>query len=355
MSLGELLGDVIIWRHYHRRLSAKTRHRLLISAWMTSVLIMIALITIFTLRLSTTTHSSTASIRGYSNLTLLVVQRRSFPTTPSILSREFLCTGTRPLLLCTDRVVAHGLDRVKWWQYRLANDSDYASFLGRRHDTCALVGSSYSLKKKKYGAEIDAHDVVVRINDPPVKGYESHVGRRPADISIFNMELSRLRKKCARPSHSRSLLVQCSFAWNQPKDRKKLSSNAQCVDVTWKKFGVKTFIMSKYMFSIADRALEYERVRKSTKSVQLKPSCGLRSIIFLLHLCRNLHVYGFGGTKANEPYKCYSKESTSHSYWTALHDFAGERRFIDAFASGKLNRTELGLSWNGIGKLIVHR
>ncbi|XP_065833856.1 type 2 lactosamine alpha-2,3-sialyltransferase-like [Oscarella lobularis] len=364
----------------NRRRKQATRHRLLIGSWMTSVLIVLALIKLFMLPLTRKIHSSTTpSIHRYSKpLLLSVVKQQSSRTTPepqsstkdnaipttvfffgrsaSLLSKEVLCTGARPLLRCPAADRRRMLDRVKLWQYRLANDADYASFLGRRHDTCALVGSSYSLMKKTYGVEIDAHDVVVRINDPPVVGYETHVGRRPADISIFNTALAGHRK-CPIPPHNRSLLVQCSFTWNQPNhnERAKTTSNTQCIDVIWKKFGVKTFVMSRYVFSIAERALEYERVRKSTKSVRLKPSCGLKSIIFLLHLCRNLHVYGFGGTTANEPYKYYSNESTSNSYQTALHDFAGEKRFIDAFANGKLDRTEFGLSWNGIGKLLVHQ
>ena len=271
---------------------------------------------------------------------------------PGGLSKEVLCTGARSLLLCSNHAAKYVNLERKWWQHRLANDSDYTSFLGRRHDTCALLGSSYSLMKRKYGVDIDAHDVVVRINDPPVRGYETHVGRRPADISFFNMALP--KKRCVRPPHNRSVLVQCSFAGDHPTATKKSTSNAECAKVAWDRFGVKTFVMSEYVFLIARRALEYERVHKSTKSVLLKPSCGFRSVIFMLHLCRNLHLYGFGGTTANEPYKYYSNVSTSFSYETALHDFAGEKRFIDAFASGKLDRTEFDLSWDGIGKLIVH-
>jgi hypothetical protein len=42
-------------------------------------------------------------------------------------------------------------------------------------DTCAVVGSSGDLLKKKYGEEIDAHSAVIRFNDAPTSGKEAFV------------------------------------------------------------------------------------------------------------------------------------------------------------------------------------
>jgi hypothetical protein len=44
--------------------------------------------------------------------------------------------------------------------------------------SCAVVGSGGSLWRSGLGKEIDAHDVVLRVNQAPTVGYESHVGRR---------------------------------------------------------------------------------------------------------------------------------------------------------------------------------
>jgi hypothetical protein len=40
-----------------------------------------------------------------------------------------------------------------------------------------MVGNSGILKKGGFGRSIDAHDVVMRINQAPVAGYEKMVGR----------------------------------------------------------------------------------------------------------------------------------------------------------------------------------
>jgi hypothetical protein len=59
-----------------------------------------------------------------------------------------------------------------------------------RHQTCALVGNSGALLGSAYGAEIDAHDAVVRINSGLTAGYERHVGSRTTVLIERDMDLS---------------------------------------------------------------------------------------------------------------------------------------------------------------------
>lgn len=48
----------------------------------------------------------------------------------------------------------------------------------KRWRRCAVVGNSGHLLGTAYGAEIDAHDVVMRINQAPTATYEKFVGKR---------------------------------------------------------------------------------------------------------------------------------------------------------------------------------
>jgi len=52
--------------------------------------------------------------------------------------------------------------------------------LGHLHwgKRCAVVGNAGHLSLTKYGKEIDAYDVVVRLNQAPTKGYEERVGTK---------------------------------------------------------------------------------------------------------------------------------------------------------------------------------
>merc|ERR1719324_486957 len=47
---------------------------------------------------------------------------------------------------------------------------------GLLYQRCAVVSSSGALLKNDYGSDIDAADVVFRLNDAPVTGFEKHVG-----------------------------------------------------------------------------------------------------------------------------------------------------------------------------------
>jgi hypothetical protein len=73
------------------------------------------------------------------------------------------------------------------------------------HDSCSLVGSSGNLKNHKYGRLIDSKRVVIRINNPPMKGYEKFVGHRPADILMINNHLR--EGKCYQPKHHEILFL----------------------------------------------------------------------------------------------------------------------------------------------------
>ena len=56
-------------------------------------------------------------------------------------------------------------------------------FSGKK--TCACVGSSGILLDNEYGELIDSHDIVIRMNDSRIFGYEKHVGTK-TDIRVFS-------------------------------------------------------------------------------------------------------------------------------------------------------------------------
>ena len=56
----------------------------------------------------------------------------------------------------------------------LSNKIDY-DFSGK---SCAVIGSSPNILKKKYGKEIDNHDFVIRSNAARIEGFEDYVGSR---------------------------------------------------------------------------------------------------------------------------------------------------------------------------------
>ena len=57
-----------------------------------------------------------------------------------------------------------------------------------RFGSCAVVASASSLKKYRYGKEIDSHDAVFRFNEAPTAGFEHLVGRRTT-VRVINSQL----------------------------------------------------------------------------------------------------------------------------------------------------------------------
>ncbi|RXN17018.1 CMP-N-acetylneuraminate-beta-galactosamide-alpha-2,3-sialyltransferase 1-like protein [Labeo rohita] len=65
------------------------------------------------------------------------------------------------------------------------NEEDYSDAGPGRCRTCAVVGNSGNLKGSHYGALIDAHDLVIRINKGPTEGFEQDVGSKTTHRIIY--------------------------------------------------------------------------------------------------------------------------------------------------------------------------
>jgi hypothetical protein len=84
---------------------------------------------------------------------------------------------SRLLLRSSGQSPSAWLKALHW--HRPANDVMHR-FLGpdSLRPSCAIVGSAPNLTSAQLGAQIDAHDVVIRSNFAPTAGYEAHVGSR---------------------------------------------------------------------------------------------------------------------------------------------------------------------------------
>jgi hypothetical protein len=75
--------------------------------------------------------------------------------------------------------------------------------------TCAVVGSAGSLRGTDFGAAIDAHAAVVRVNAAPVRGHEGAVGRR----TTWRVHNSEKPYFMASLGHRELQLVVCHMQW----------------------------------------------------------------------------------------------------------------------------------------------
>ncbi len=161
--------------------------------------------------------------------------------------------------------------------------------------TVALVGNARSLSEKLFGADIDAADIVVRINRAPMPSAASHGARTDwlaLATSISTNDLNRLRPD--------------RILWMSHK-RKRLS---------WTVAQSKGF----YLHPMAD----YERLKQKLGS---PPTTGAMMIDLLSQsgLAR-LNLYGFD-------FFASLSLTGSRTAEQVPHDFASERHFVEALVA----------------------
>ena len=95
------------------------------------------------------------------------------------------------------RSLPRSVQAASWVALNISGDSE------RKQRRCALLSTAGALLHHERGAEVDAHDLVIRTGQAPVRGFERYVGRR-TDYRIMSgalyeanrkMNISRLRRE----------------------------------------------------------------------------------------------------------------------------------------------------------------
>uniref|UniRef100_A0A3P9PPR6 CMP-N-acetylneuraminate-beta-galactosamide-alpha-2,3-sialyltransferase 1 n=2 Tax=Poecilia reticulata TaxID=8081 RepID=A0A3P9PPR6_POERE len=190
--------------------------------------------------------------------------------------------------------------------------------------SCAVVGNSMNLKGSGYGRLIDSHEAIIRMNFGPVNGYEEDVGTKTTHHAMY--------PESAMDLDNSTHLVLFPFKIN---------------DIEWI---IKAFTTGFYGRSYAPIKSKIKANKdlvlvvnpafmKYTHEVWLKkmglyPSTGFMTFLLTLHVCDEVHVFGFGAD---------DKGSWGH-YWETLQDknfktgpHAGthEYKIIQGLADGK--------------------
>ncbi|XRB18794.1 glycosyltransferase family 29 protein [Pseudoscourfieldia marina] len=137
--------------------------------------------------------------------------------------------------------------------------------------TCALVSSSSAMAKSGLGREIDQHDVVMRINNAPVRGFEDDVGSKTT-LRYTNNYSEGFREQ------ENETVVAGKWCIHGPpcksRDLKRL--NEKKVHVMHPSFA-KEYAQTPYF-----------------RDMGHGPTSGFLSMLFLAHNCASISMYGFG-------------------------------------------------------------
>jgi len=198
--------------------------------------------------------------------------------------------------------------------------------------TCALVGNSGHLLKMDYGKQIDANDVVVRINQAPTKGYEKYVGKKTT-----HRLLNRLWTIAYHDGSGINKIYR-GGGWPLEKGVTLISSRtaaenfvrlAYYVKDKLKRKDVQTLFLMPEVRAVAENALKkFRRCYEKKHSKNFRggncASSGLVGIAMLRPLCMNITVYGLGKGQRGDPYQYYRLKRTHRSYGNPVHSFDTE-------------------------------
>ncbi|XP_078596632.1 CMP-N-acetylneuraminate-beta-galactosamide-alpha-2,3-sialyltransferase 4-like [Branchiostoma floridae x Branchiostoma japonicum] len=153
---------------------------------------------------------------------------------------------------------------------------------------CLVLGNSGALLEKGLGRVIDGYDVVIRMNDAPVKGYESDVGSR-TDFRFFYPESSTLNQA---DLDSGTYYVVVMYKSNDLNWLQAILTKVKPTGQFWKGVAQKLDIDPAQFLILNPQVLHV-----AARDVRLQgrwPTTGLIATTFALHYCDVVDLAGFG-------------------------------------------------------------
>ncbi|XP_027758605.1 CMP-N-acetylneuraminate-beta-galactosamide-alpha-2,3-sialyltransferase 2-like [Empidonax traillii] len=183
--------------------------------------------------------------------------------------------------------------------------------------TCAVVGNSGLLKGSSHGKLIDAHDWVLRMNRAKIAGFELDVGTRTTHHFMYPESAVNLGPGIH--------LVLVPF---KPLDLQWVTSAFSTGEVTRTYVRVKQFIKAdrNKVLILSPAFLKYIH-DKWTQHHGRYPSTGFTALLFALHTCQQVSVFGFGA----------DREGNWHHYWE-------ENRWAGAFRRTRVHDADVEFS-----------
>ncbi|XP_030645008.1 CMP-N-acetylneuraminate-beta-galactosamide-alpha-2,3-sialyltransferase 1-like [Chanos chanos] len=218
--------------------------------------------------------------------------------------------------LLTRRNSALRSDIYKWWQ-SLQKDSrasnyntvvkklfkvfpdnkQYTDAGPERCRTCAVVGNSGNLLGSHYGALIDFNDFVIRMNRGPTKGFEKDVGSKTTHRIIYPESVVDVDNS----TH----LVLLPF---KTLDLEWLISAFTTKNITRTYVSVKSSVnANKDMVMVIHPAFIKYVYDNWLWKRGVYPSTGFVALVFALHICDEVKVYGFGADNVGSWHHYYEK------------------------------------------------
>ncbi|XP_065553014.1 CMP-N-acetylneuraminate-beta-galactosamide-alpha-2,3-sialyltransferase 4 isoform X2 [Lathamus discolor] len=210
---------------------------------------------------------------------------------------------------------------------------------------CAVVGNGHRLRNSSMGETINTYDVVIRLNNAPVHGYEQDVGSKTT-MRLFYPESAHFNPRTENNPDTLLVLVPfkpMDFQWMEAilNDKKRVRKGFwKQPPLIWDANPEQVRILNPYYMEVTAAKL-LNLPMKQPRKVKQKPTTGLLAITLALHFCDLVHIAGFGYPDSA------NKKQTIHYYeQITLKSMAASEHNVSHEAVAIKRMLELGLIRN---------
>jgi len=219
--------------------------------------------------------------------------------------------------------------------------SELAGLLGRRLPTCAVVGNSGAILGSGRGPQIDAHDLVIRLNNARVAGFAADVGAKTSlpfiNSNILHLCASRRAATAAGCGcHPYGATVPMAMYVCQPAH---LLDAVICNATATRAFPFPLIVTDARLDALSARIAKYYSLRRFVSvnggSVgnwtrkhderYFHYSSGMQAVVMALGMCEEVSLFGFGKPAgAKHHYHTNQKKELDLHDYEAEYDFYGD-------------------------------
>ncbi|KAL3687313.1 hypothetical protein R1sor_013622 [Riccia sorocarpa] len=210
---------------------------------------------------------------------------------------------------------------------------------GSRYKSCAVVGNSGILLNSTYGKLIDSHEMVIRLNNAKILGYEKHVGSKTT-LAFINSNIlrqcARLKKDCTCHPYGADVpimmylcqaphLMDVAFCRSFHKPPLLVTDNR--LDILSNRIA-RWYSITNHLETTGKPLEAWSKIHGAT---YFHYSSGFQAVIVALGICDRVSMFGFG-----------KHPLSKHHYHTqqkaelALHDYQAEYVFYNDLVHGRL-------------------
>ncbi|XP_042630691.1 CMP-N-acetylneuraminate-beta-galactosamide-alpha-2,3-sialyltransferase 4-like isoform X3 [Cyprinus carpio] len=197
--------------------------------------------------------------------------------------------------------------------------------------TCAVIGNGFSIKNSSLGEIINKYNVVIRLNDAPVRGYEGDVGNKTT-LRLFYPESAFYNPGVHNDPDTLQVLVpfkQEDLRWLKEilYDEKRIRKGFwKPPPQIWLGRASQIRVLDPYFLRLTASKLLRIPLKPRKQQKPVHPTTGILAVFVALNYCDVVHVAGFGYPESRnqkQPIHYYGKE-TMRSMKNSYHDLNQE-------------------------------